>query len=116
MIVFVEILIAGGTDKKLDFRALAGEIKKSVDELILLPGTGTEQIKKELRIVNNESRKEEKRIRDATSMQEAVQTAFSVAQKGDWIVLSPGATSFGLFLNEFDRGDQFVHEVSKLKS
>ena len=37
-----------------------------------------------------------------------------VAKRGDTILLSPGAASFGIFKNEFDRGDQFVKLVKKL--
>jgi len=31
------------------------------------------------------------------------------------VILSPGAASFGLFQNEFDRGEQFEKEVMKIK-
>lgn len=104
------ILIAGGQDKKLRFKELANRIKKSVDMLILLPGTATKKLKHELRITNNG-----KRISAAASMAQAVKSAYSIAERGDYIILSPGATSFGLFLNEFDRGDQFMQAVKKLK-
>ncbi len=104
------ILIAGGQDKKLKFKKLTAEIKKSVDTLVLLPGTATKKIKRELRIGNYKSRN----ICEANSMHEAVKIARKLAQRGDYIILSPGAASFGLFLNEFDRGDQFAQEVKKL--
>lgn len=104
------ILIAGGSDKNLDFTPLAATIARHADYLILLPGAGTEKLKKELQ-------KEKKTSigvwREALSMPGAVSAAFAAAMKGDWIVLSPGAASFGLFVNEFDRGDQFRKEVKK---
>lgn len=113
------ILIAGGQDKELDFRPLAKTITKSVDVLVLLPGTGTEKLLRESGIMNHESRerKREKQltISRATSMKEAVQRAFTQAHKGDYIVFSPGAASFGLFLNEFDRGAQFLEAVRHYK-
>jgi len=31
-------------------------------------------------------------------------------------VLSPGCASFGVFINEFDRGDQFRNAVKKLET
>jgi UDP-N-acetylmuramoylalanine--D-glutamate ligase len=41
-------------------------------------------------------------------MRQAVRAAFSFAKKGDIILLSPAAASFGMFKNEFDRGRQFI--------
>ena len=37
----------------------------------------------------------------------AIQRARELAAPGDVVLLSPGFTSFGMFLHEFDRGDQF---------
>ena len=48
-------------------------------------------------------------------METADDLAFTCAEKGDWLVLSPGAASFGLFANEFDRGDAFVKAVQSHK-
>jgi UDP-N-acetylmuramoylalanine--D-glutamate ligase len=38
-----------------------------------------------------------------------------VAKRGDTVLLSPGFASFGLFKNEYDRGDQFVKLVKKME-
>jgi len=51
----------------------------------------------------------------AKSMKEAVRIAARNAKKGDYVVLSPGATSFSTFLNEFDRGNAFVAAVRALR-
>ena len=48
-------------------------------------------------------------------MDEAVLLAKEKAQNGDVVLLSPGAASFGLFDNEFDRGDKFREAVKKMK-
>jgi UDP-N-acetylmuramoylalanine--D-glutamate ligase len=98
------ILIAGGGDKNLFYRVLAQKIGKVVDNLILLPGSATNKLRRELRTKKPEMRK-------VSSMAEAVTTAYRVAGRGDWIILSPGATSFGLFANEFDRGEQFIKAI-----
>ena len=45
----------------------------------------------------------------------ALDRAVSLAHRGDVLLFSPGFTSFGMFLNEFDRGDHFMAYVQRLK-
>ena len=104
------ILIAGGQDKNLDFKKMARAIDKSVSVLILLPGKATEKLKKSL----EKTGFKEKNMVEIDSMLEAVTKAKNLAQKGDLIIFSPGATSFGLFNNEFDRGRQFLNSIKRL--
>ena len=104
------ILIAGGNDKGLDFKVLTKAIKNSCKSLVLLKGTGTERLKREL---ENGNWKLE--IREASSMAEAVGLAKGFTKAGDIILLSPACSSFGMFVNEFDRGDQFKKIVNELK-
>lgn len=99
------ILIAGGMDKKLDYCDLAKEIKKKVNYLVLLPGSASDKIKKEIDGFKN--------VCFVKSMEEAVEQASERAEKNDIILLSPGAASFNLFKNEFDRGEKFIKEVKK---
>ena len=101
------ILIAGGSDKELDYRLLAREIKKRTNFLILLPGTATDKLLNEFKKLSF------KKYQEVYSMRDAVKLAFEFAPKKSHVVLSPGAASFGLFLNEFDRGDKFKKEVQK---
>jgi len=98
------ILIAGGQNKNLDYRKIAGEINKKTKSLILLPGSATEELKKFLKI----------NFSEAKNMKEAVKKAYKTSQAGDLILLSPGAASFNIFQNEFDRGDQFNKYVKEL--
>jgi len=44
----------------------------------------------------------------------AIQRARELADPGDVVLLSPGFTSFGMFLHEFDRGEQFRTLVQAL--
>lgn len=104
------VLIAGGQNKGLRYGDLAKEIVKTVYKIILLPGTASEEIKKELTELNSSIE-----IIPVSSMEEAVKEAPRLAEKGGVVLLSPGAASFNLFKNEFDRGDQFVKFVKKLK-
>ncbi len=90
------ILIMGGADKNLDMTELLKAIPENTKRVELLSGTGTERIKSEL---------PDAEIFD--NLVAAVGNARMHAEPGDAIVLSPGFASFGMFKNEFDRGDQF---------
>ncbi len=103
------ILIAGGQDKNLNYKSLAREIKKKINCLILLPGTASNKIKKEIRIL-----KSPVQISSVNSMEKAVEKASKKAKGKDIVLLSPGAASFNLFKNEFDRGEQFKKIVKEL--
>lgn len=102
------ILIGGGADKNLDYKEYAEIVSKFVKKFILFTGAATEKIKKEL---------SEKGVvfEEVGNMKDAVKNALLSVKKGDVVLLSPGAASFGIFKNEFDRGDQFNKIVSKLK-
>ncbi|MBI4692301.1 MAG: UDP-N-acetylmuramoyl-L-alanine--D-glutamate ligase [Candidatus Terrybacteria bacterium] len=105
------VLIGGGADKNLDYSLYAKKVKKYVKMLILFKGLATEKILKKLAAVNYESRKIAANV---TSMKMAVELAKNFARKGDIVLLSPGAASFGIFKNEFDRGDQFCKIARKI--
>ena len=53
-------------------------------------------------------------IEDAYSMEEAVNKAYRLAEKGDTVLLSPCCASFDLFKNYEDRGEQFKECVRRL--
>jgi len=116
------ILLAGGADKKLDYKELAEEIPKFVKTLILFKGEASEKILKELRNdcdchsreSGNPDCFDSKKIHKyVSSMKEVVKIAQSNAKNGDIILLSPAAASFGVFQNEFDRGEQFCYLVNR---
>ncbi len=94
------VLIMGGADKKLDMSELIKVVPLYTKAVVLLPGSGTEVIKAQLSDAF-----------EATSMKEAVEKAKSLATSGDVILLSPAFASFGLFKNEFDRGEQFNDSI-----
>ncbi len=109
------ILIAGGEDKGLDYKDLAGNILQKSKKLILLDGSASSKLFKELEKQAGQKRfKQLVAEKNIESMDKAVSTAFSLAQKGDIILLSPGAASFNLFANEFDRGSRFQQAIQKL--
>ncbi|MBP9727828.1 MAG: UDP-N-acetylmuramoyl-L-alanine--D-glutamate ligase [Candidatus Moranbacteria bacterium] len=107
------ILIAGGSDKRLDFTLFAEEILARPKGLILLRGEGTEKIIQAIRQLLPDTEKE-RPFEVVESMSKAVELASQSAEPGDVVLLSPGAASFGLFKNEFDRGEQFRKAVDAL--
>ncbi len=53
-------------------------------------------------------------IVETQSMKEAVRMAYSLAEKGDTVLLSPACASFDLFENYEDRGRQFKEAIRNL--
>ncbi|HSH80354.1 MAG TPA: UDP-N-acetylmuramoyl-L-alanine--D-glutamate ligase, partial [Herpetosiphonaceae bacterium] len=49
------------------------------------------------------------------SLADAVRHARALARPGDVVLLSPACASFGMFVNEFDRGEQFRRIVRELR-
>lgn len=98
------ILILGGADKGLTMDALVALAKKKAKKIILLSGTGTDRVKDSLPGVS---------VYD--ELHHALQDAMDSAHAGDIVLFSPAFASFGMFKNEFDRGDQFVVAVNALR-
>lgn len=103
------VLIMGGTDKNLSFKQLFKDIKKYAKTVVLIPGNGSDRILKDLMKIDSVH------IYERKNLQEVVDQAYSLAQKGDIILFSPAFTSFGMFNNEYDRGDKFMEIIKSLK-
>ncbi|MFH1112126.1 MAG: UDP-N-acetylmuramoyl-L-alanine--D-glutamate ligase [Patescibacteria group bacterium] len=99
-------LIAGGSDKNLSYRILAKKIVQRVNYLILLPGTASAKLLKELTA--------KYKVQIVPNMRQAVKYAAKITPKGGVVLMSPAAASFGLFINEWDRGEQFIKAVKSL--
>ncbi|HOX33500.1 MAG TPA: UDP-N-acetylmuramoyl-L-alanine--D-glutamate ligase [Spirochaetales bacterium] len=98
------VLVTGGTDKNIDFEKARAEYRRA-SALVLLAGSGTEKLRPLL---------------DADALAysgpyaelgAAVEEAARLAKPGSVVLLSPGCTSFGMFLHEFDRGARFKETV-----
>ena len=101
------VLVTGGTDKNLNFTPLAVNAKKA-KAVILLDGSGSIKLKDLL---------EENGVPylgPFSSVDAAVKAALESAGPGDTVLLSPGCASFGMFLNEFDRGRKWKEAVIRL--
>ncbi|MFT7557779.1 MAG: UDP-N-acetylmuramoylalanine--D-glutamate ligase [Planctomycetota bacterium] len=99
-------LLFGGADKELSVAAALRAIERSVDTVIMLPGSGTDRIRADINA--------KKQVLEASSMQEAVHLSAKETPSGGVVILSPGFASFRLFVNEYDRNDQYVQAVSQL--
>jgi UDP-N-acetylmuramoylalanine--D-glutamate ligase len=93
-------LICGGSEKGLPLD-LFKQISKEAATVTLLTGSATSQIEKHLRAARTTY------AGPFGSLPEAVDHTRASARAGDVVLLSPGCASFGMFQNEFDRGDQF---------
>jgi UDP-N-acetylmuramoylalanine--D-glutamate ligase len=93
------VAIVGGFDKGLDLEPLAAALTERAAHVVLLAGTATPGLADALGDVPVEGPFE--------AMGGAVRRAAAVAPPGAVVVLTPGCASFGLFVDEFDRGDQF---------
>ncbi len=101
------VLVAGGTDKGLDVSVLTKALPKYISRLVLLPGTGTDKL--------SFKTKDSFHVVFAKNLKDAVTQAIKMACPGDTILFSPGFASFGMFKNEYDRGEQFMKIVKGLK-
>lgn len=107
------VIIAGGSDKGLDFGAFAEEILRKAKSVVFLEGEGTNKLRTEIR--KRSSGKEHlSEFETVSGMEQAVEKAFLKSEPGDIVLLSPGAASFGMFSNEFDRGEKFRAAVSRI--
>jgi UDP-N-acetylmuramoylalanine--D-glutamate ligase len=102
------IMISGGMDKGLDYSKVVEKMKDELKALVLFEGTASEKIA--------DLMKSEGYVHKYYgTLEGAVDRAFELATSGDMVILCPGATSFNMFLNEFDRGAKYVNYVNSLE-
>lgn len=101
------VLVAGGNDKALDFAPLVAAASHA-KAIFLLSGTGSAKLTPMLQAAGIPYGGPFDQLDDA------VKAAVSAAAEGDAVVLSPGCTSFGMFLNEFDRGRKWKEAVNRI--
>ena len=101
------ILVCGGADKKLDFSPLV-RAAAQVKVVVLLAGSGSEKLGTLLSGAGIAYHG------PFDSLEKAVAATLARTAPGDRVVLSPGCASFGMFLNEFDRGHQWKETVKRL--
>ena len=106
----LETLIAGGFERRQDFKNLVRKILESkIKTIILFPTTG-ERIWQELK---HQRVGFSLRHFFVKSMKEAVKLSFQNTKKGKICLLSPASASFNLFKNYKERGNLFKKWVKK---
>jgi UDP-N-acetylmuramoylalanine--D-glutamate ligase len=98
------VLISGGNDKNMVYDELIDEINRLGLRTAILAGTADQHFKKI---------KPELQLGFYSDFEEAITAAYKEAGEGI-VLLSPGATSFNIFRDEFDRGRQFKEIVHSL--
>ena len=100
------ILILGGKDKGNDYSEIAELVKEKCCGLIFL-GADNSKLHSFFDGFGLP-------IADTNSMQECVQAAYKMAEKGETVLLSPCCASFDLFKSYEERGRMFKEEVLRL--
>lgn len=107
------ILLAGGSDKGLDYTEIGETIAKKV-RVLLLTGPTAEKIENATKLAMNKAGKETVEIIHCKDLQEAVSTANEKAKSGEIVLMSPASASFDAFKNFIERGIKFKEFVNNL--
>ena len=100
------VLILGGKDKGNDYSEIADLVREKCTGLIFM-GLHNEKLHEFFDSFGLP-------IADVQSMNDAVDAAYKMAQKGETVLLSPCCASFDLFKSYEDRGEQFKQCVRNL--
>lgn len=106
-----KIIILGGASKNSDFTELGRVIRESKSIKAII-GIGLEWEKIKEKIQDSRFKIYER----CKNMPEIVKTAYETAEPGDVVLLSPACSSFDMFKNYKERGEQFKKEVHHLSS
>ncbi len=102
------VLIAGGDGKGQDFSPLAQPIAEHTRAVVLIGRDAN-------KIVNAISGSGVP-LHHATTMEEAVQKSFALAQEGDAVLMSPACASFDMFKNYVHRAEAFIAAVKGVQT
>lgn len=101
------ILILGGRDKGGNFELLKKPVEERVKKVLLI-GEAKEKIARALKNGN------EVPLESVSSLREAVEQGFAAASPGEIVLLAPACTSFDMFQNFEERGQEFKREIFAL--
>jgi UDP-N-acetylmuramoylalanine--D-glutamate ligase len=102
------ILIAGGEGKGQDFSPLTQALARHAKAIIL--------IGRDAPAIRSAIESSGVTIRDADTLERAVESAAEMAESGDLVLLSPACASFDMFKDYAHRAQVFIDAVSELAS
>ena len=102
------VLIMGGRDKGGDFRKLLEPVRRHIKKLIVI-GEAKDNIKSILEDVCRQG------AQTASTMEDAVSSAYRATSPGDIVLLSPGCSSFDMYSSYAERGEDFCRAIGNLK-
>jgi UDP-N-acetylmuramoylalanine--D-glutamate ligase len=100
------VWIVGGQDKGNQYEELLPLVNEKVKAIICLGSDNDKIIQCFGSVVDM--------LVETQAMEDAVQVAYRLAERGDTVLLSPACASFDLFKNYEDRGRQFKTAVRQL--
>ncbi len=104
------LLIAGGADKKLDLQPFAHSAVSRTEKIALLEGEATESLYENIVAAGGKT----KVVGRFDNLRDAVYRLLDEAVPAAVILLSPACASFGLFRNEFHRGESFINIFNEM--
>jgi UDP-N-acetylmuramoylalanine--D-glutamate ligase len=104
------VLIAGGRNKGLDLRPIAAAALGAAHAVVAI-GESASDIEQAFA-----AEAPAVRVERATTMDDAVARAASIAAAGDTVLLSPGCASFDMFTDYQARGEAFRSAVKRIEA
>jgi len=111
------VFLTGGTDKGLDLSPVADAISKNTafkpSSIYMLEGSASDKMICDFNRANISFNGPFKNLDEMLrSLKTDILSKNCSGEKV--VVFSPGSTSFGMFTNEFDRGNQFKEKVREI--
>ena len=102
------VLLTGGRDKDLDWEPWAEQVQARCQAVILFGELA--------QMVSGKIDRSKMQVVETTTLEEAVAKAFSIAKRGNIVLLSPGGTSYDAYVDFAARGQHFREIVAALRS